>query len=91
MAGTGIFLAVALAVFLTDYVSMNVIRQRYKNLVRETAEQKGKIANYEKSISELQGTVANFENYTKKLNVMLGLKAPDVLKAPAGVGGGEMA
>jgi murein DD-endopeptidase MepM/ murein hydrolase activator NlpD len=88
LAGGGAFLAVALVVFLTDYVSMNVIRQRYKSLTRETAEQKVKIADYEKSINQLQATISNFENYTKKLNVMVGLKSPDVLKAPAGLGGG---
>ncbi len=88
LAGTGIFLAVALAAFLADYISMNVIRQRYRSLTRETAEQKTKIVNYEKSIGELQATIANFENYAKKLNVMAGLKSPDVLKAPAGLGGG---
>jgi len=88
LAGTGIFLAVALAAFVTDYISMNVIRQRYRSLTRETAEQKTKIAKYEKSIGELQATIANFESYAKKLNVMAGLKSPDVLTAPAGLGGG---
>lgn len=88
LAGTGIFLAVALAAFLADYVNMNVIRQRYRSLTRETAEQKSKIANYERSIGELQAAIANFETYAKKLNVMAGLKSPDVLKAPAGLGGG---
>jgi len=88
LAGTGIFVALALAVFLTDYISMNVIRQRYKSLTREAAEQKTKIADYEKSIGDLQAKVTNFENFAKKLNVMAGLKSPDVLKAPAGLGGG---
>jgi murein DD-endopeptidase MepM/ murein hydrolase activator NlpD len=88
LAGLGGVLAVAFVVFLTDYVSMNVIRHRYKVLTREAAEQKVKIADYERSISQLQATVTNFENYTKKLNVMVGLKSPDVLKSPAGLGGG---
>jgi murein DD-endopeptidase MepM/ murein hydrolase activator NlpD len=88
LAGTGAVMAVALAVFLTDYVSMNVIRQRYKVLTRETAEQKVKIADYEKSIGELQARVTNFETLAKKLNVMAGLKSPEILKAPAGLGGG---
>jgi murein DD-endopeptidase MepM/ murein hydrolase activator NlpD len=88
LAGGGAILALVLAVFLTDYVSMNVIRHRYKALTREAAEQKAKIADYERSINELKTTVANFENYTKKLNIMVGLKSPDVLKAPAGLGGG---
>jgi murein DD-endopeptidase MepM/ murein hydrolase activator NlpD len=88
LAGAGIFLTVALAVFLADYAHMNVIRQRYRGLTRETAEQKTKIASYEKSIGELQAAIVSFENYAKKLNVMAGLKSPDVLRAPAGLGGG---
>jgi murein DD-endopeptidase MepM/ murein hydrolase activator NlpD len=47
------------------------------------------IANYERSISELQSTISHFETYTKKLNVMAGLKSPEVLTTPAGIGGGE--
>jgi len=88
LGGSGAFLALAMAAFLTDYVSMNVIRHRYRILERETAEQKVKIADYEKSINQLQATVTSFENYTKKLNVMVGLKSPDILKGPAGLGGG---
>jgi len=88
LAGSGIFLALALLVFLTDYVSMNIIRQRYKALRLETAEQKIKIADYEKMIGQLQTSVTNSENYTKKINIILGLKSPDVLKTPAGLGGG---
>jgi murein DD-endopeptidase MepM/ murein hydrolase activator NlpD len=88
LAGLGVFLCLSLIVFLGDYVAMNVIRQRYRALTRETEEQKVKIAEYEKSISELQATVSNYESYAKKLNVMVGLKSPDVLKAPAGLGGG---
>jgi murein DD-endopeptidase MepM/ murein hydrolase activator NlpD len=88
LAGGGAVMALVLAIFLTDYVSMNVIRHRYKALTRETAEQKSKIANYERSINELQTRVTNSENLVKKLNVMAGLKSPDVLRAPAGLGGG---
>ncbi len=88
LAGGGTVMALVLAVFLTDYISMNVIRHRYRALTRETAEQKAKIANYERSINELQARVTNSENLAKKLNVMAGLKSPDVLKAPAGLGGG---
>ena len=74
---------------LVDYVRMSVIRGRYKALRVETAEQKSTIAGYEKSISELQTKISNLESYTKKLNIMAGLKSPDVLTAPAGVGGGD--
>ena len=88
LAASGAAFALALVVFLTDYVSLNVIRQRYKALTRETAEQKIKIADYEKSIGQLQAAVSNSETLTKKINIILGLKSPDVLKSPAGLGGG---
>jgi murein DD-endopeptidase MepM/ murein hydrolase activator NlpD len=87
-AGTGAVLALALVVLLVDYVSMSRIRHQFKVLTRETAEQKVKIADYEKSIGQLQATVSTYENYTKKINIVLGLKSPDVLTSPAGLGGG---
>ena len=89
LAVGGAVLGLALAAVLVDYVRMSVIRGRYKALRAETAEQKTTIANYEKSIGELQATISHFESYTKKLNVMAGLKSPDVLTAPAGIGGGD--
>jgi len=89
LAVGGVVLGLALAAVLVDYVRMNVIRGRYKALRAETAEQKTMIADYEKSIGELKATISHFESYTKKLNVMAGLKSPDVLTAPAGIGGGE--
>ena len=89
LAVGGAVLGLALAAVLVDYVRMNIIRGKYKVLKAETAEQKTTIANYEKSIGELQATISHFESYTKKLNVMAGLKSPDVLTAPAGIGGGD--
>jgi murein DD-endopeptidase MepM/ murein hydrolase activator NlpD len=89
LAVGGLVLGLALAAVLVDYVRMNVIRGRYKALRAETAEQKTMIAGYEKSIGELQATISHFESYTKKLNIMAGLKSPDVLTAPAGIGGGD--
>jgi len=85
----GVVLGLALAAVLVDYIRMNVIRGRYKALRAETAEQKTMIADYEKSIGELKVTISHFESYTKKLNIMAGLKSPDVLSAPAGIGGGD--
>jgi murein DD-endopeptidase MepM/ murein hydrolase activator NlpD len=82
-------LGVVLLAVLVDYVRMNVIRSRYRALRVETAEQKTTIQGYEKSITELQAKISQLESYTKKLNVMAGLKSPDVLTSPAGVGGGE--
>ena len=84
----GIVLALALLMMLVDYARMSVIRGRYKALRAETAEQKSAIAGYERSVTELQAKISSLESYTKKLNVMAGLKSPDVLTAPAGVGGG---
>ncbi|HVP90619.1 MAG TPA: M23 family metallopeptidase [Terriglobales bacterium] len=88
LAAAGAGFALALVVFLADYASLNVIRQRYKALTRETAEQKLKIADYEKSIAQLQAAVSNSETLAKKINILLGLKSPDILKSPAGLGGG---
>jgi len=85
----GAVLGLVLAAVLVDYVRMNVIRGRYKALKAEAAEQRTVISNYERSISELQSTISHFESYTKKLNVMAGLKSPDVLTTPAGIGGGD--
>jgi murein DD-endopeptidase MepM/ murein hydrolase activator NlpD len=89
LAVGGAVLGLVLAAVLVDYVRMSVIRGRYKALKAEAAEQRTMIAKYEKSIGELQSTISHFESYTKKLNVMAGLKSPDVLTAPAGIGGGE--
>jgi murein DD-endopeptidase MepM/ murein hydrolase activator NlpD len=85
----GAVLAVVLLAVLVDYARMNVIRARYRALRVETAEQKSTIEGYEKSITELQTKISHLESYTKKLNVMAGLKSPDVLTSPAGVGGGD--
>jgi len=89
LAIAGIALGVLLLAMLVDYARMSVIRGRYKALRAETAEQKSTIAGYEKSITELQAKISSLESYTKKLNVMAGLKSPDVLTAPAGIGGGD--
>jgi murein DD-endopeptidase MepM/ murein hydrolase activator NlpD len=91
LAVGGITVGVLLLAMLVDYARMNVIRARYKALRTETAEQKTTIAGYEKSITQLQAKISNLESYTKKLNIMAGLKSPDVLTAPAGVGGGDPA
>jgi murein DD-endopeptidase MepM/ murein hydrolase activator NlpD len=88
LTGGGVVFVVALLVFLGDYISMNVLRQRYKVLTQETASQKARIADYERSVAELQAKVDSSETYVKKINIMLGLKSADVLKTPAGLGGG---
>lgn len=78
----------ALTVFLIDYFSMNVTRQKYRELFDENSRQKQAIAKYKISLNKLKADIDDFENYAKKINVMAGLKSPEVLKE-VGVGGGD--
>jgi len=78
-----------LVVFLADYFSMTLIRSKYKKMTRENAEQKEKILNYESSLQQLQQSVLNYEGYAKKLNVLMGLKAPEMIGGEPGIGGGD--
>ena len=78
-----------LVVFLVDYFSMTLIRSKYKKMTRENTEQKEKILNYESSIQQLQQSVLNYEGYAKKLNVLMGLKAPEMIGGEPGIGGGD--
>jgi murein DD-endopeptidase MepM/ murein hydrolase activator NlpD len=78
----------ALTVFLIDYFSMNVTRQKYRELFDENSRQKQAIAKYKVSINKLKADIDDFETYAKKINVMAGLKSPEVLKE-VGVGGGD--
>jgi len=86
-AAVSISLALVL-VFLVDYLSMGLMRVQYRKLLKETQEQKARLVEYEKSFDSLRDTISSFEVYAKKLNIMAGLKSPDVLTAPLGVGGG---
>jgi murein DD-endopeptidase MepM/ murein hydrolase activator NlpD len=86
-AGIGIFVFAALAVFLIDYFTMNVTRQKYKILWDENAQQKTAIAQYQQTVDKLQTTIDNYENYAKKLNVMAGLKSDELLEGEPGIGG----
>jgi len=78
----------ALTIFLIDYFSMNVTRQKYRELFDENGRQKQAITKYKVSLNKLQANIDEFETYAKKINVMAGLKSPDVLKE-VGVGGGD--
>jgi len=84
-------LALLLIVFLVDYISMGLLRQKYKTMSREMTDQSEKLASYERSITQLKATIEDFDVYAKKLNVMFGLKSPDVIEDKAGLGGGEPA
>lgn len=87
-AGVGIFVFLALCVFLIDYFTMNVTRQKYKALWDENAQQKTAIAQYQQTVTKLQTTIDDYENYAKKLNVMAGLKSEEILEGEPGVGSG---
>ncbi len=83
--GIGFLVLIA---FLVDYATMNVTRAKYKGLLRENAEQKKLISDYEGSIVKLRDTVKNFESYAKKLNIMAGLRSPEVTEE-LGIGDGD--
>lgn len=87
-AGIGIFVFLALTVFLIDYFTMNVTRQKYKAIWDENTQQKTAIAQYQQTVDKLQTTIDDYENYAKKLNVMAGLKSEEVLEGQPGVGSG---
>jgi murein DD-endopeptidase MepM/ murein hydrolase activator NlpD len=84
-----VFSAVLMAGFLVDYVTMNVTRAKYRSLLKENAEQKKILSDYQNSISKLSEAIKSFKSYTEKLNVMAGLKSSEVLKE-IGIGGGEI-
>lgn len=81
------FLFIVLTAFLIDYFTMNVTRQKYRELYKENTIQKQTITKYKVSLNKLNMTLQDFEDYAKKLNVMAGLKSPEVLRE-LGVGGG---
>ena len=83
--GLGFLVLIA---FLVDYATMNVTRAKYKGLLRENAGQKKLISDYESSIVKLRDTVKNFESYAKKLNIMAGLRSPEVIEE-LGIGDGD--
>jgi len=70
-----------------DYVRIRVNRSNYKALAAENNKQKETIARYESTMGFLQKQIEVFEDYVKKLNLLAGIKSPDVLKE-VGVGGG---
>ncbi len=88
LAWIAALLFIALLVFIIDYSTMNVTRQKYRKLFEESISQRGAIVKYKVSINKLERAVQDFENYSKKINVMAGLRSPRVLRA-VGVGGGD--
>jgi len=88
MLSLTVFALFLLTVFLVDYFTMNVTRQRYRELLEENLRYKDTIVQQKESIKEFKNTIEYFETYAKKLNVMAGLKSPEVLKE-VGLGGGS--
>jgi murein DD-endopeptidase MepM/ murein hydrolase activator NlpD len=88
LGGAAVFGLVALIGFLVDYFAMNVTRSKYKILLSESSQQKRLLTEYEESIKRLRDTVKDFENYAKKLNVMAGLRSPEVMEE-LGIGDGD--
>ncbi len=86
--GLTIFAVLVLSAVLIHYGLMMGINQKYKVLLTENANQAEKYSRYEQTILSLQDTLSNFEDYAKKLNIMAGLKASEVLNMEAGVGSG---
>ena len=86
-AGIGIFVFLALTVFLIDYFTMNVTRQKYRALWDENVQQKTAIGQYQQTVDKLQASIDNYESYAKKLNVMAGLKSDEILEGEPGIGG----
>ncbi len=85
--GIGLFVFLMLAVFLIDYFTMDVTRQKYKALWDENVQQKTAISQYQQTMDKLQTTIDHYENYAKKLNVMAGLKSDELLEGEPGIGG----
>lgn len=86
--GLGLFFLLVLVVFLVDYFTMNVTREKYRELLEENEQYKQTLTSYEESISKLQSTIDTFEKYARKLNIMAGLKSSDVMESSLGVGSG---
>jgi len=87
LLGVFSFLFLLLMVFLIDYFTMNVTRQKYRALSEENAAQKQTIAQYKIALNKLRKDIDNFEEYAKKINIWAGLQSPEVLRE-LGVGGG---
>ncbi|MDW7759089.1 MAG: peptidoglycan DD-metalloendopeptidase family protein [Acidobacteriota bacterium] len=88
LIGASILFGVVLSAVLIDYFSMSSLRNRHKQLNIEMAEQSDRLESYESYVKNLKGTIASYENYAKKLNIMAGLKSPDIIGDEAGLGGG---
>lgn len=89
LIGASIVCGMALTAVLIDYISMSSLRNKHKIQNVEMAEQKDKLDSYESYVTNLQETIASYESYAKKLNIMAGLKSPDIIGDEVGLGGGD--
>lgn len=87
LLGIFAFLFLCLSVLIVDYSLMSGTRQKYKKLRAENEVQKETVSQLKASVDKLKATVENYEVYANKINVMLGVKSPEVLRE-VGVGGG---
>jgi len=87
LVGIFTFIFLVLTAFIIDYFTMNVTRKKFKELTEENTVQKQTITKYKVSFNKLKATLKDFESYARKINVMLGVESPEVLRE-LGVGGG---
>lgn len=76
IAGVTVFLVLLFVVFLVDYFSMNFSRIKYNQLMQVNEVQKEALEEYEKLGKTLEG----MEKYTEKINVLAGIKSPEIMK-----------
>lgn len=88
ISSLAVFVVLVLSAVLVHYGLMMGTYQKYKTLLKDRAEQTEKFNQYERTISNLQATISNFEEYARKLNIMAGLKASEVMSVEAGLGSG---
>jgi len=72
--------------FLVDYFTMSHTRSDYKRLIKESQAQTQTLQQYHITVDQLKRKVENLDNYTKKLNVMSGLKADGIKEVGIGDG-----
>jgi murein DD-endopeptidase MepM/ murein hydrolase activator NlpD len=85
-----ITMAVVVLGVTADYVRIQVKGSQYKDLASENAKQKEALVQYQSTIGTLEKRIQAFDDYVKKLNLMAGIKSPEVLKE-VGIGGGGYA
>jgi len=88
LLGGATLFALAVLVFLIDYVTMSFTRAKYRELQRTTQQQKEMLAVYETQVTSLRATIDKMEPYVKKLNIFMGLKDTEKI-TETGLGGGE--